>query len=72
MSKNQPFTLAELKAIRKRKLYEKEWYTLRSIFGNTWAYFYILLGAREAGKYRLEGRDYVFKDGDVALFRFNV
>lgn len=28
--------------------------------------------AREAGKYRLEGRDYVFKDGDVALFRFNV
>ncbi len=29
-------------------------------------------GARDAGKYRLEGRDYVFKDGDVALFRFNV
>ena len=29
-------------------------------------------GAREAGKYRLEGRDYIFKDGDVALFRFNV
>jgi len=28
--------------------------------------------AREAGKYRLEGRDYLFKDGDVALFRFNV
>lgn len=28
--------------------------------------------AREVGKYRLEGRDYVFKDGDVALFRFNV
>ncbi|MBI4624814.1 MAG: redox-regulated ATPase YchF [Verrucomicrobia bacterium] len=27
--------------------------------------------AREAGKYRLEGRDYVFQDGDVALFRFN-
>lgn len=29
-------------------------------------------GARDAGKYRLEGRDYLFKDGDVALFRFNV
>ena len=29
-------------------------------------------GAREAGKYRLEGKDYLFKDGDVALFRFNV
>ncbi|MFU8848194.1 MAG: redox-regulated ATPase YchF [Opitutales bacterium] len=28
-------------------------------------------GAREAGKYRLEGKEYLFKDGDVALFRFN-
>ncbi len=28
--------------------------------------------AREAGKYRLEGKEYVFQDGDVALFRFNV
>ncbi|MGF1448291.1 MAG: redox-regulated ATPase YchF [Opitutales bacterium] len=27
--------------------------------------------AREAGKYRQEGKEYVFKDGDVALFRFN-
>lgn len=27
--------------------------------------------AREAGKYRLEGKEYVFVDGDVALFRFN-
>ena len=27
--------------------------------------------AREAGKYRLEGKDYHFKDGDVAHFRFN-
>ncbi len=26
--------------------------------------------AREAGKYRLEGKEYLFKDGDVALFRF--
>ena len=30
-----------------------------------------IAGAREAGKYRLEGKDYEFKDGDVALFRFN-
>jgi len=29
-------------------------------------------GAREAGKLRIEGRDYVVKDGDVLLFRFNV
>ena len=28
--------------------------------------------ARQAGKYRLEGKDYPFKDGDVVLFRFNV
>jgi len=29
-------------------------------------------GAKEAGKLRIEGRDYVVKDGDVLLFRFNV
>lgn len=29
-------------------------------------------GAKEAGKLRLEGRDYVMKEGDVTLFRFNV
>ncbi|MGQ0664665.1 MAG: redox-regulated ATPase YchF [Pseudomonadota bacterium] len=29
-------------------------------------------GAKEAGKMRLEGRDYVVRDGDVMLFRFNV
>jgi ribosome-binding ATPase len=27
--------------------------------------------ARDAGKYRLEGKEYVFHDGDVAVFRFN-
>jgi ribosome-binding ATPase YchF (GTP1/OBG family) len=27
--------------------------------------------ARDAGKYRLEGKDYVIADGDVALSRFN-
>ncbi|HTT56509.1 MAG TPA: redox-regulated ATPase YchF [Opitutaceae bacterium] len=27
--------------------------------------------ARETGKYLLEGRDYVMRDGDVALFRFS-
>jgi GTP-binding protein YchF len=30
------------------------------------------LGAREAGKLRLEGKDYVVRDGDVMHFRFNV
>jgi len=28
--------------------------------------------ARETGHYRIEGRDYVVKDGDVLLFKFNV
>ncbi|MDR2735676.1 MAG: redox-regulated ATPase YchF [Puniceicoccales bacterium] len=28
--------------------------------------------AKEYGKYRLEGKDYEFCDGDVAIFRFNV
>lgn len=28
----------------------KEWYSVRSILGNDWAFFYILLGGREAGK----------------------
>ena len=29
-------------------------------------------GAREAGKLRLEGKDYIVQDGDVMHFRFNV
>ncbi|OGT25671.1 MAG: redox-regulated ATPase YchF [Gammaproteobacteria bacterium RIFCSPLOWO2_02_FULL_42_14] len=29
-------------------------------------------GAKEAGKWRQEGKEYIVKDGDVILFRFNV
>ena len=29
-------------------------------------------GAKDAGKWRLEGKDYILKDGDVIHFRFNV
>ena len=29
-------------------------------------------GAKEAGKWRLEGRDYVVQEGDVVRIRFNV
>jgi ribosome-binding ATPase len=29
-------------------------------------------GAKDAGKMRAEGKDYVVQDGDVLLFRFNV
>lgn len=35
----------------RQRLYQlREWYTIRSIMGNSWAFFYILLGARERGK----------------------
>ena len=37
---------------------------------------YVSLGgeqpAKDAGKWRLEGKEYVVKDGDVVHFRFNV
>lgn len=29
-------------------------------------------GAKEAGKWRLEGKTYIVQDGDVLHFRFNV
>ena len=29
-------------------------------------------GAKEAGRWRLEGKDYIVQDGDVIHFRFNV
>ena len=29
-------------------------------------------GVKEAGKMRLEGKDYIMKDGDICYFRFNV
>ena len=31
-----------------------------------------MAAAHKAGKVRLEGKDYVMKDGDIVLFRFNV
>ena len=30
------------------------------------------LKVKEAGKMRLEGKDYLMKDGDIVYFRFNV
>ena len=29
-------------------------------------------GAKEQGKWRLEGKDYIMQEGDVVHFRFNV
>lgn len=41
----------ELKSvIKKRNIQAREWYSLRSILGYSWAIFYFLLGGREAGK----------------------
>jgi ribosome-binding ATPase YchF (GTP1/OBG family) len=31
-----------------------------------------MVKAREAGKVRMEGKDYIMQDGDVVEFRFNV
>lgn len=44
------YTLADLKADKAKALREREWYSCRSLFGYNDVFFYILLGAREAGK----------------------
>lgn len=41
---------AQVKWEKKKKQLDREWYSLRSILGNKWAIFYMLLGGREAGK----------------------
>lgn len=38
------------KKIDKAITADKEWYTIRSLLGYSWAIFYIMIGAREAGK----------------------
>lgn len=38
------------KAERKEYYNNKQWYNIRSLLGNKWASFYILIGARERGK----------------------
>lgn len=38
------------KLLAKKRLLNREWYSLRSILGYTWAIFLFLLGGREAGK----------------------
>lgn len=37
-------------AQKKAAALNKEWYSTRSLFGNSWAFFYVLIGGREAGK----------------------
>lgn len=43
-------TKSELRAIKRENLKKKEWYSVRSIFGYSNMFFFILIGAREAGK----------------------
>ena len=45
---------------------------LRAAFWFRSARFFTEAKAREAGKLRLEGKEYVVQDGDVIEFRFNV
>lgn len=40
---------SDAEAAHKAKI-NREWYSLRSLLGNEWAIFYMLLGGREAGK----------------------
>ena len=39
-----------LRQKKKKELMEREFYQIRSLLGNSWAMFYILLGGRQAGK----------------------
>ena len=52
LGKHRKFLNKANKSREARKLayQNREWYTIRSIMGNQWAFFYILLGARERGK----------------------
>lgn len=44
---------------KKQELYDaKEWYTIRSLLGNTWANWFVMAGARERGK-TFSVQDYV-------------
>lgn len=40
----------QVRRSKKLEMLNREWYSLRSILGYSWAIFYFLLGGREAGK----------------------
>ena len=52
--------------------FERGFISAETIHYDDLAAFGSFAKAREAGKLRLEGKDYVVRDGDVILFRFNV
>ena len=50
-TKTERLIKSELQKKKKQELYQqKEWYTIRSILGNDWANWFVLIGARERGK----------------------
>jgi hypothetical protein len=52
--------------------FERGFISAETIHYDDLAAFGSFAKAREAGKLRLEGKDYVVRDGDVIFFRFNV
>ena len=52
--------------------FEKGFIRAETIAYNDFIEFNGETGCREAGKLRLEGKDYIVKDGDVMHFLFNV
>jgi hypothetical protein len=52
--------------------FEKGFIRAEVIAYNDYIQYHGEQGAKEAGKWRLEGKDYLVKDGDIMLFRFNV
>ena len=48
------------------------WYAAEIVPFDTLAEFGSMAVCREKGLIRSEGKDYVMKDGDITLFRFNV
>ena len=52
--------------------FERGFISAETIHYDDLAVFGSFAKAREAGKLRLEGKDYVVRDGDVIFFRFNV
>lgn len=51
---------------------DRVWYQAECIAYNDYVRYRGEEGAKEAGVWRQEGRDYVCHDGDVFHFRFNV
>ena len=67
---------AEVKEVKMRYTIEEHDYQVRVSQADRFIKSYVAhngeAGAKEAGKWRSEGKDYTVIDGDIMLFRFNV